>query len=122
MDYILYWDITDDYFTITKLSTFSKTFKKNLNNYIYKIDDRDLKKVINNLNKVCNNVGLKTILDVKIGNDTIIKLIKEISHIKDDSRKLALGLLEVLIKSLSKTISLKVQDKIDKVKNGFRIK
>ena len=119
---ILYWDITDDYFTITKLSTFSKTFKKNLNNYIYKIDDRDLKKVINNLNKVCNNVGLKTILDVKIGNDTIIKLIKEISHIKDDSRKLALGLLEVLIKSLSKTISLKVQDKIDKVKNGFRIK
>lgn len=118
---ILYWDITDDYLTTANLSTFSKTFRKNLNNYIYKIDEKDLKKVISSFNKICNNVGLKTILDIKIKNDTIIKLIKEISYIEDDSKKLVLGLLEVLIKSLSNTMSIKVQDKIKKVKNGFKI-
>lgn len=113
---IIYWDITDNYVTRSKLTYFSKTLKNDLNKFIYSLDQNQLKNIINDFSEVCKNAEITSIVDIDKKSEKIIKVIKEISNINSESKEILLELIKIIIKSIRKSISLNILNKIERLK------
>ena len=113
---IIYWDIKETTFTRSRMTYYTKTLKYDLNKYIYSLTKEELELVMRDLRKVCKNSGMKSIVEIAENNNNLITLLKEIAKTNDKSKKLLLKLLEIFIKSLNKSITLKLSEKINKLK------
>ena len=113
---IIYWDITDNYVTRSKLTYFSKTIKNDLNKFIYSLNQNQLENIINDFSEVCKNAEITSIVDIDKKSEKLIKVIKEISNTNSESKKLLLELIKIIIKSVRKSISLNILNKIERLK------
>lgn len=112
---IIYWDIKSTTITRSKMTYFTKTLKYDLNKYIYSLTKEELQLVMKDFGKVCKNSGMKSIVEITNSNN-LTKLLKEISKTNDKSKKLLLKLLEIFIKSLNKSITIALSERISKLK------
>lgn len=112
---IIYWDIKSTTITRSKMTYFTKTLKYDLNKYIYSLTKEELQLVMKDFGKVCKNSGMKSIVEITNSNN-LTKLLKEIAKTNDKSKKLLLKLLEIFIKSLNKSITIALSERISKLK------
>ena len=117
---VIYWDISNNYITRSKLSYFSKTLKKDLNNYIYSLTNEELEDVIGKFYNICNKIDIKSIIDFSNDNSKIILFLKEVSKLDIRSRRILINIIDIFIKALSKSISFKVRDNVDKLKEKIK--
>lgn len=113
---IIFWDITNNYVTRSKLSYFSKNLRKELNSYIYSLSSEELKEVIAQLRDVCNKVNIKSIIEVMEDTDKIFKLMKEVSKVNGRAKKMIINIIEIFVKSLGKSISMQLVNKFYSIK------
>ena len=59
---------------------------------------------------------MTSIVDIDKKNEKLIKVIKEISNTNSESKKLLLELIKIIIKSVRKSISLNILNKIERLK------
>lgn len=113
---IIYWDINETSFVRTKMSYISKTLKNDLNKYIYSLSKEQLQKIAEDFEKICKNIGINSIIEIVEKSNNIIKLLKESAKLNKESRELLIKLLEIFVKALRKSVSIKFFDRINKLK------
>ena len=113
---ILYWEITNNYITRSRLSYFSRTLRKNLNKYIYSLTKEELEEVIKQLGDVCKKVNIKSLAEIMDDSNKIVLLMKEISKVNGRTKKMLTNILEIFVKSYGKSISLRLENKFNKFK------
>lgn len=113
---ILYWEITNNYITRSRLSYFSRTLRKNLNKYIYSLTKEELEEVIKQLGDVCKNVNIKSLAEIMDDSNKIVLLMKEISKVNGRTKKMLTNIVEIFVKSYGKSISLRLENKFNKFK------
>ena len=75
---LYYWQINDKYFLISELSESSKKFDNNVLKWLEQHNDDERKKLVNNMFKAFNNLGIERITDsIKLKNT--IRIIKGIA-------------------------------------------
>ena len=113
---IIFWEITNNYITRSKLSYFSKNLRKGLNSYIYSLSSEELEEVIMQLKEVCNKANVKSIIEVMEDTDKIFRLMKEVSKVNGRTKKMLINIIEIFIKSFGKSISMRLINKFYCVK------
>lgn len=114
---ILYWDVTYDSLTRTKLSSFSKTIRKKLNNYIYSLSISDLESIAGCFNDICVSANISSLIDIVDDNKKIIIILKEIAKLKGKQKKILFNIVDIIAGSLGQSISSSIKDKIDAFKS-----
>lgn len=97
---ILYWNIENNHFIKSKLSTFSKELGIRLKNYLNSYSIDELKGVIKNLDKVCLRANINSLLDFRNDVHNISKFIMECHSLDIESRNMVYDLLNVIIRSI----------------------
>lgn len=113
---ILYWEITNNYITRSRLSYFSRTLRKSLNKYIYSLTKDELEEVIKQLGDVCKKVNIKSLVEIMDDNNKIILLMKEIAKVNGRTKKMLTNIVEIFVKSYGKSLSLRLENKFNKFK------
>lgn len=113
---ILYWEITNNYITRSRLSYFSRTLRKNLNKYIYSLTKEELEEVIKQLGDVCKKVNIKSLAEIMDDSNKIVLLMKEISKVNGRTKKMLTNIVEIFVKSYGKSISLRLENKFNNFK------
>lgn len=113
---ILYWEITNNYITRSRLSYFSRTLRKSLNKYIYSLTKDELEEVIKQLGDICKKVNIKSLVEIMDDNNKIILLMKEIAKVNGRTKKLLTNIVEIFVKSYGKSLSLRLENKFNKFK------
>lgn len=113
---ILYWEITNNYITRSRLSYFSRTLRKSLNKYIYSLTKDELEEVIKQLGDICKKVNIKSLVEIMDDNNKIILLMKEIAKVNGRTKKMLTNIVEIFVKSYGKSLSLRLENKFNKFK------
>lgn len=113
---ILYWEITNNYITRSRLSYFSRTLRKSLNKYIYSLTKDELEEVIKQLGDVCKKVNIKSLVEIMDDNNKIVLLMKEIAKVNGRTKKMLTNIVEIFVKSYGKSLSLRLENKFNKFK------
>lgn len=113
---ILYWEITNNYITRSRLSYFSRTLRKSLNKYIYSLTKEELEEVIKQLGDVCKKVNIKSLVEIMDDNNKIVLLMKEIAKVNGRTKKMLTNIVEIFVKSYGKSLSLRLENKFNKFK------
>ena len=113
---ILYWEITNNYITRSRLSYFSRTLRKSLNKYIYSLTKDELEEVIKQLGDICKKVNIKSLVEIMDDNNKIVLLMKEIAKVNGRTKKMLTNIVEIFVKSYGKSLSLRLENKFNKFK------
>ena len=113
---ILYWEITNNYITRSRLSYFSRTLRKSLNKYIYSLTKDELEEVIKQLGDICKKLNIKSLVEIMDDNNKIILLMKEIAKVNGRTKKMLTNIVEIFVKSYGKSLSLRLENKFNKFK------
>jgi hypothetical protein len=94
---LYYWQINDKYFLISELSESSKKFDNNVLKWLEGHNDEERKKLVNNMFKAFNNLGIERITDsIKLKNT--IKIVKEMKNLDESSKDLLVDFIKYNIK------------------------
>lgn len=113
---ILYWEITNNYITRSRLSYFSRTLRKSLNKYIYSLTKDELEEVIKQLGDICKKLNIKSLVEIMDDNNKIVLLMKEIAKVNGRTKKMLTNIVEIFVKSYGKSLSLRLENKFNKFK------
>ena len=92
-----YWQINDKHFMISELSESSKKIDNNILKWLDLHDDEDRKKLVKNMFKAFNNIGIEKITDsIKLKNT--IKIIKEMKNLDPSSKDLLIDFIKYNLK------------------------
>lgn len=113
---IIYWDINETSFARAKMSYISKTLKNDLNKYIYSLTKDQLEMVAEDFEKLCKNTGINSIIEIVEKSNNIIMILKETAKLNKESRQLITKLIEIFIKAIRKSLSLRFFDRLNRLK------
>ena len=92
-----YWQINDKHFMISELSESSKKIDYNVLKWLELHNDESRKKLVKNMFKAFNNIGIDRITDsVKLKN--AIKIVKELKNLDPSSKDLLIDFIKYNIK------------------------
>ena len=96
----LYWDISDNFLTKASLSSFSKRIRGSINGYLSSLSLVQLKNTIYNFDYIFGKLKIKSFSNFTKDKKRLLKFVDEIKRLDVDSRKILLGLLEVIFNSI----------------------
>lgn len=96
---ILYWKVKEDSFVPDKLSSFSKNLGKGLTNFAESYDNKSIRNLVQNFDKVCSRAKVSSLLDIKNHPRKMIDLIVECRSFDQESRNVLYDLLNIIIKA-----------------------
>lgn len=101
---ILYWEIIEDKFVRGNLKNYSAKLKTNINNYIYKKDNKEIEKLVKDIISVCQKTNIKTIIEFQ-DKSKIIEFIKEVNKLDKSSKKSIKEVVKIFLKTLGDEVS-----------------
>lgn len=107
-----FWNVENDHFVKTKLSTFSKEIDKQLNLFVEKYDEEAKHDFIMNFEEIMNKVDAKTLLDLGKDYKKVIKLVYETRDLSQNTKNMIFELLNIMVKCYKNDITADIKDKI----------
>ena len=100
---IIYWEIDDNSFKRDKLCRVSTELKKEIANWGRKYSDLEKEEFVINLENTLEKAHVHSILDLKTNSNKILSLIYESKDINENTKKIIIDFVAIIIKSISNT-------------------
>lgn len=110
---IYYWVIKDDQFVKSKLSSSSKALKKEIDNWMIKYTQDEKIDFIDNLEKICGNANVVSLLDFKSKKTKILDLIYESKDLNENSKKMLMDFVIIIFKSINNITKEEIKQFLD---------
>lgn len=96
----LYWDISDSTFNSEKISKISLKLKNNINNYLFSLGSKQLRDVIYNFDYIFGKLDITSFSNFTKDKRRLFNLFKEVKRLDSESKKILIGLLNVIFNSI----------------------
>lgn len=100
---IFYWEIDGNKFIKSKLSSFSKRLKIEIDNWIMQYSDEEKRDFIENLESICLKANINSLLEFKEQKTKLLDLIYESKDLNENSRKILMDFISMFLKCLNNT-------------------
>ena len=97
----LLWEVKDNHFVETELSTMSTEIQKTLKEWFYKYSTKEKRELVENVMQVFEDAGVDSLLDIKMNASKIFTIISKSKNIKGKNKKMLNDFVSLLIKSIA---------------------
>ena len=116
---IMYWQVDGTHFKRAELSSMSQELDREIAKWLDEYEDEDKKKFVKNLDDIFKKAKIKSILDLKEKKSLILSLIYESKEMSNQSKKVLINFILILIKCFNNTKKEEIKQFIS---NIFKIK
>lgn len=110
---IVTWEVEDNHFMETSLSTFSKVLDEGMIKWLDNYDDNIREKFVTSLFDVFRNADVHNLLEIMDNKKIILKLIKESTNMDSETRKMLLNFVSFMFKYYGEYHLEKIKDAIN---------
>ena len=106
---LLEWQILDDSFIESNLSSFSKNLEQEISNWVDNTTKDEKRELIKNLDLVIKKAKIQSLKELKASKIKIFSIIYNSKEMNDSSKKILRGFIKILFKSLEMSTKEEIQ-------------
>ena len=106
---LLEWQLLDDYFIESKLSSFSKNLEQEISNWVENTTKDEKRELIKNLDLVIKKAKIQSLKDLKASKLKLFSIIYNSKEMNDSSKKILRSFIKILFKSLEMSTKEEIQ-------------
>lgn len=118
---IVYWEIVDNHFVPSKLSTFSKNLNNEIDKWLVKFSKNTKESFVKDLEEICSKAKVTSLLDFSNSSKKLLDLIYESKDLDNSSRKILTEFILIIIKCINANTKDELKELLNiKIKIPFR--